>query len=179
MDCIACDKEHCWRLERFDGDLYKRKKDSTRKMKKFIQILVLVLVLSALVGCSTIKHIISPGSTTTSKKNNPTKQYCTVLQKLGKAGKGVSQIGPGTAIADATKALKRLDDAYSDLEKFGTNNPDIKIDVAANAYQTFKQALPTLSGDGNVGDAGTQIRTALDAYSKTMDGVVAAACPSK
>jgi hypothetical protein len=147
-------------------------------MKNLIKMLILALVLSAIAGCSTIKGYISPGSST-SKKNNPTKQYCTVLQKMGKAGKGVGQIGPGTAIADATKALQRLDDAYSDLEKFGTNNPDFKTDDPKNAYQTFKQAVPTLSGTGNVGDAATQIRTALDTYSKTMDGLVTAACPSK
>ena len=148
-------------------------------MNKLIKMLVLALVLSALVGCSTIKHVISPSSATTTKKTNPAKQYCTALDKMGKAGKGVSQIGPGTAIADATKALKRLDDAYSDLEKFGTNNPDIKIDDATNAYNTFKQAVPALSGDGNVGDAATQIRTALEAYTTTMNGVMATACPSK
>jgi len=147
-------------------------------MKKLIKGLALALFLFAIAGCSTIKGYISPSSSTT-KKNNPTKQYCTVLQKMGKAGKGVGQIGPGTAIADATKALQRMDDAYSDLQKFGTNNPDLKIDDAANAYKTFKQAIPTLSGDGNVGDPATQIRAALDAYSKTMDGLVTAACPSK
>ncbi len=147
-------------------------------MKKLTQMSVLLLVLSAIAGCSTIKGYISPSSSTT-KKNNPTKQYCTVLQKMVKAGKGVSQIGPGTAIANATNALKRMDDAYSDLEKFSKNNPDFKTDAAASTYQTFKRAVPTLSGDGNVGDPATQIRTALDAYTKTMDGLVTAACPSK
>lgn len=148
-------------------------------MKKLTQMIVLIFVLSAIAGCSTIKHYISPSSSTTKKKADPAKQYCTVLQKLAKAGKGVSQIGPGTAITDANNALKRMDDAYSDLEKFSKNNPDIKTDEAANAYQTFKQAVPTLSGEGNVGDPATQIRAALDAYSKTMDGLVTAACPSK
>ncbi len=156
----------------------KRKQVCTRKMNKLTKLLVFALVLSVLTGCSTIKRYISPSSAA-SKKSNPTKQYCTVLQKMGKAGKGVGQIGPGTAIADATKALQRMDDAYSDLEKFGTNNPDMKIDDPTNAYKTFKQAVPVLSGDGTVGDAATQIRAALDVYSKTMDGLVTAACPTK
>jgi hypothetical protein len=147
-------------------------------MKNFLKMLFLVLVLSAIAGCSTIKGYISPSSSTT-KKNNPAKQYCTALQKMAKAGKGIGQIGPGTAIVDATKALKRLDDAYSDLEKFSTNNPDFKIDAATSAYQAFKQAVPALSGEGNVGDPATQIRAALDAYDKTMGGLVTAACPAK
>ena len=147
-------------------------------MKKIIRMLILALVLSALAGCSTIKGYISPSSSTT-KKNNPTKQYCTVLQKMAKAGKGVGQVGPGTSIADATKALKRMDDAYSDLEKFGTNNPDFKVDEATSAYHTFKAAVPALSGEGTVGDPATQIRTALDVYTTTMNNLVTAACPSK
>jgi uncharacterized protein YceK len=147
-------------------------------MKKIAQMLLLVLVLSAIAGCSTIKGYISPSSSTT-KKNNPTKQYCTVVQKMVKAGTGVGQVGPGTTIADATKALKRMDDAYSDLEKFGTNNPDFKIEQASGAYQTFKRAVPALSGEGTVGDPATQIRTALEAYNTTMEGLVTAACPSK
>jgi predicted small lipoprotein YifL len=149
-----------------------------KKMKNLIKLLVLVLVLSAIAGCSTIKGYISPSAATT-KKNNPTKQYCVVLQKMVKAGKGVSQIGPGTAIVDATSALKRMGDAYSDLEKFGSNNPDFKTDEAAGAYQTFKQAVPTLGSEGNVGDPAIQIRAALDAYNKTMNDLVATACPSK
>ncbi len=94
-----------------------------------------------------------------------------------KAGKGVSQVGPGTSIADATRALKRMDDAYGDLEKFSTNNPDFKTDEAASAYKTFKEAVPSLSGDGIVGDPATQIRTALDTYTTAMNELVAAACP--
>ncbi len=89
-----------------------------------------------------------------------------------KAGKGVGQVGPGTSIADATKALKRIDDAYNDLEKFGTNNPDFKIVEASAAYQTFKQSVPALSGEGTVGDPATQIRAASDAYNTTMNGVI-------
>ena len=147
-------------------------------MNKFTKTLVLGLVLSVLAGCSTIKGYISP-STSTTKKNNPTKQYCNVLQKMAKSGKGVGQVGPGTSIADATRALKRMDDAYGDLEKFGANNPDFKTDEAASAYKAFKEAVPSLSGDGIVGDPATQIRTAIDTYSKTMESVVAAACPSK
>ena len=147
-------------------------------MKKFTKMLILALVLSAVAGCSTIKGYISPSSSTT-KKINPTKQYCTVLQKMAKAGKGVGQIGPGTAVVDATKALKRLDDAYSDLEKFNTNNPDFKIEAATSAYQVFKQAVPVLSGEGSVGDPATQIRAALEVYDKTMSDLVAVACPAK
>lgn len=147
-------------------------------MKKIIRMLILALVLSAVAGCSTIKGYISPSSSAT-KKSNPTKQYCTVLQKMAKAGKGVGQVGPGTSIADATKALKRMDDAYSDLEKFSTNNPDFKTDEAKGAYNTFKQAVPALSGDGTVGDPATQIRTALDVYTTTMNTLVTAACPTK
>ena len=147
-------------------------------MKKFTQMLVLMLVLSALAGCSTIKSYISPSSST-SKKNNPTKQYCVVIQKMAKAGRGVSQVGSGTTIADATRALKRMDDAYSDLEKFKTNNPDFNTDQAANVYMTFKEATPTLSGDGNVGDGATQLRAGLDAYTKAMSDLVVVACPSQ
>ena len=147
-------------------------------MKKLIRMLILALVILGITGCSTIKGYISPSSSTT-KKNNPTKQYCTVLQKMVKAGKGVSQVGPGTAIVDATKALKRMELAYGDLEKFGTNNPDIDIVAASSAYQTFKQAVPALSGDGNVGDPATQIRAALEVYNTTMNELVTAACPSK
>jgi predicted small lipoprotein YifL len=147
-------------------------------MKKLTQMLVLALVLSAIAGCSTIKGYISPSSSTT-KKNNPTKQYCTVVQKMVKAGKGVSQVGPGTTIADATRAVKRMDDAYSDLEKFRTNNPDFNTDQLGNAYKAFKEAAPTLSGDGTVGDVATQLRAALDAYTKSMSDLVATACPSK
>ena len=147
-------------------------------MKKITRMLILALVISALAGCSTIKGYLSPSSSV-SKKNNPTKQYCTVVQKMVKAGKGVGQVGPGTTVADANKALKRMEDAYNDLEKFSTNNPDFKIEEAAGAYQTFKQAVPVLSGDGTVGDPAIQIRTALDAYNTTMNGLVATACPSK
>jgi hypothetical protein len=147
-------------------------------MKKLVEMLILGLVVSAFAGCSTIKGYISPSSSTT-KKNNPTKQYCTVLQKMAKSSRGVSQVGPGTSIEDATKALKRIDDAYADLEKFGKNNPDFKTDEAVNAYKTFKGAVPGLSSGASVGDLATPIHTALDAYSKTMDGLVAAACPSK
>jgi hypothetical protein len=147
-------------------------------MNKYTKMLILGMILSVLAGCSTIKGYLSP-STSTTKKNNPTKQYCTVLQKMAKSGKGVSQVGPGTSIADATRALKRLDDAYGDLEKFGANNPGFKTDEPAGAYKAFKEAVPSLSGEGNVGDSATQIRSALDVYSKTMDGLVATACPSK
>ena len=147
-------------------------------MKKITYPFVLILIALSIVGCSTIKHYISPGSSTT-KKSNPAKQFCTVLQKMAKASKGISQIGPGTAITDATQALKRLDDAYSDLEKFSKNNPDINVDAPTSAYQAFKQAVPSLSGTGNVGDPATQIQTALVAYDKAMGDLVAANCPSK
>ena len=147
-------------------------------MKKLTLLIMLALALSAIAGCSTIKGYISPSSSTT-KKNNPTKQYCSILQKMVKAGKGVSQVGPGTSVGDAAKALKRMDDAYSDLEKFSTNNPDFKIDEASGAYQTFKQAVPALGSEGNVGDPAAQIRTALESYNTTMNGLVASACPSK
>jgi hypothetical protein len=147
-------------------------------MNKLIRILILALAISGMVGCSTIKSYVSPSASTT-KKNNPTKQYCTVLQKMVKAGKGVSQVGPGTAIVDATKALKRMEDAYSDLEKFSTNNPTIDTQAAKNAYQTFEQAVPTLSGDGDVGDPATQIRAALEIYNTSMNELVTAACPTK
>jgi len=72
-----------------------------------------------------------------------------------------------------------MDDAYSDLEKFKTNNPDFNTDQAANVYMTFKEATPTLSGDGNVGDGATQLRAGLDAYTKAMSDLVAVACPSQ
>jgi len=151
---------------------------STQLMKKLTTILVLLFAYLTIAGCSTIKGYISPSSSS-SKKNNPTKQYCTVIQKMNKSSKGASQVGPGTTIADAVKALKRIDDAYSDLEKFSTNNPDFKVDEAKNAYETFKQSAPTLSGEGSVGDAATQLRTTLEAFTTTMNGLVATACPTK
>ncbi len=147
-------------------------------MKKISYLLILIVVGLSIAGCSTIKRYISPGSSTT-KKSNPAKQYCNVLQKMAKASKGVSQIGPGTAIADATQAFNRVDDAYSDLEKFSKNNPDIKVDTATTAYQTFKQAVPSLSGTGAVGDQATQIQAALGVYDKAMGDLVASNCPSK
>jgi hypothetical protein len=159
-------------------DKIKRKQVPNRVMKKISLVFISILFFISIAGCSTIKGYISP-SAATSKKNNPTKQYCVVIQKMAKAGKGVSQVGPGTAVADATKALKRLDDAYSDLEKFSSNNPDFKTDEAKSTYTVFKQAVPTLSGEGSVGDAAIPLRAALDVYSKTIGEIVTAACPTK
>ena len=146
--------------------------------KKITFLSLLIIFCVSIAGCSTLKGYLSPGAPA-SKKNKPEKQYCTVLTKMVKSSKGASQIGPGTLITDATRALKRMDDAYSDLEKFNSNNPEFKTDEVAGIYEAFKQAVPSLSGEGMVGDTATQIRAALDTYTAAMNDLVSKACPSK
>jgi hypothetical protein len=164
--------------ERLPASNPKKKAGFEHMNKKIPLILVLSAFIISIAGCSTIKGYLSP-STSTTKKNKPEKQYCTVLTKMVKASKGAGQIGPGTSIADASRALQRMDDAYSDLEKFSTNNPEFNTTDAAAAYRTFKQAVPTLSGEGEIGDPANQIRTALDTYTVAMNDLVAKGCPTK
>ena len=147
-------------------------------MKKLIRMLILALVILGITGCSTIKGLYLAQLFDDQEEQS----HQTILHGAAKDGQGREgrrQVGPGTSIADATKALKRMEAAYGDLEKFGHKQSRFRHRGSFKRLPDLQTGCPALNGDGDVGDPATQIRAALEAYNTTMDELVTAACPTK